>query len=164
VSETVTFGRRPRPWWGWLAGAVAIVLLVAGWILSERRGDREQAALTGCARSAVAAVDEVETRLAALANYIAPAVDSSSRRTYEDLYSMLSDDAVSHRPTVEEALDGCRSVAVWWVHRGQAARRTAYVTFLEAELARLDEIAEDGTTFQAGYDEIIRLRLAAESD
>lgn len=156
MAETVSFGGRSR-WWPRLVVVAVLLVLVALWSVSERQSDREKTALADCARAAEGAVGRAERRLAALASYIAPSVDSSTYRTFEGLHDVLSRDAGQHLPVVQRAHAVCGELSVWWLHTGVRREQDAYVALLTAELERLNRITLDGTEFYEGYDEIMRL-------
>lgn len=162
VSETLSFERPMRSRWTGVFAGVLVTALACFWVVSERRADKERAEVARCSSAVVRAVDSAEKRLAALASYIAPAVDSSSYRTFEGLYATLSAEAERNLPRVRTALQSCHRVEVWWLHRSVLRGRDAAVALGDAELGRLEAVQADGTTFHDGYDVIARLRDEAQ--
>ena len=162
TTETLAYERRATPWLVRLVAALVIVLAGTAVILNERLDDKERPQLSRCASAAEAAIDGAEDRLTALAHYIAPEVDPPRTRSARGLYALLSEDASTSLPTVEGARAKCLKVDVWSLHRSTRRARDGYVALMAAELDRLDRVVADGTAYYDGYDEIRRLRAAAE--
>jgi hypothetical protein len=141
-----------------LLGATAV------WLTGRYRAPEETAALQRCAARAETAVHLAETRLGSMVRYVLPALGTVSHELDTDLYGLIRTQAVGLDRPVTEALDRCRAVELWPAGRERRAARAAYVAFLEAEVARLRAIADDGRAYyeDEDYDEVRRLRQEAQ--
>jgi hypothetical protein len=145
---------------------VAVTMLgsTAVWLVARYRAPEETAALDRCATRAETAVQLAETRLGSMVRYVLPALGTVSAELDTELYGLIRSQAVGLDRPVTDALERCLAVELWPTSLERREARTAYVAFLEAEVARLRAISDDGRAYYADedYNEVRRLRQEAQ--
>lgn len=124
-----------------LLAALVVLLAVAGLVVvDQRRLAREQDAVARCAEVAAGADRTADRRLAATATYAAaaPVGGGDGPSISERLVARSAGEAA---PALSRAATGCRVVAVRPWHPGTASARDNVVTYLEARVAELAEVA-----------------------
>lgn len=148
-----------------LLALVALALLTGAlfWAEGLRRADAERDAVRRCGDGAAEAVGDAERRLALMAAYVSPVIGSTTTDVDTDLRQMIGDQAPLALPPVEAALETCQDLTIWPLHDETREARDGWVALLEAERARLQQLAEDGSGFASGFDEIKDLQEQAEA-
>jgi hypothetical protein len=127
--------------------AVIAVLLLVGLVAGAvdwkvRR--HEAAAVDRCVAAALSARANAEGRVETMAAYVSPTLASSSGGLRRGLLAMVSSAARPVAPSVRRARALCGAVHVMPLHTTLRRTRDACVRLLDAELAYLAAVAEDG--------------------
>ena len=148
----------PRRTTGWsrprtlAAAGLALALAATLVVLDQGRLHAEQAAVGTCSTEAVDAIDLADSRLSAMATYVAPAQVPDPEEDAADqtdlVGGLMGRAAAEARPGLASAATTCEAVDVRPWHPGTAARRANLVAYLDARVAQLDRITETGQ----GYD------------
>jgi hypothetical protein len=144
-----------------LVGALVVAVLLgasAVWMLGRSRAPGEAAALHRCVVRGEAAVQLAETKLGAMARYVAPVLGVVSADLDSRLYDLMQTRAADLDRPVAAALDRCRAVKLWPLSHERRTARAAFVAFLEVEVNRLRAISGDGQAYYEEYDQVRRLR------
>ena len=167
-SRRTSVRSRPRV----VAVAVAVVVLALALtlvVLDQRRLDAEQAAVQRCSGDAVHALDLADSRLSAMATYVAPAQAPDPEEDAADqsdlVGGLMGQAAGEARPGVAAAEETCAAVDVRPWHPGTASRRDNLVAYLDARLDQLDQITATGDGYDqpaAGLD-VLRKRAFPDS-
>ncbi len=147
---------RRTAWWArprLLATAAAGIALAGTLVvLDQARLDAEQSAVRACSTEAADAVALADSRLSAMATYVAPAQVPDPEEDAADqtglVGGLMGRAASEARPGVASAAATCAAVDVRPWHPGTASRRDNLVAYLDARLVQLDRITETGQ----GYD------------
>ena len=136
-----------------LVVAALALLLLAGLAVAAvdaRRRDSETAQVESCGEAARAATQRSDTVLAAMVDYLRPALaaipESSGRDSF---YALLAGEAARVRPGLQRALAECRAVEVWSWHDDLREQRAAYVAHLAAQVGFTGDVAADGRVLYA---------------
>ena len=128
------------------AGVVALVLGGAIWVTNRQLAARETSAVVSCVQTSEQTLAAIDTQLALTAKYVAPQVGPHSSLLIRDsLYRLIEDSATGAVPALDGAISRCDQVAIAPPYHRLAAARSAYVAYLDAQLAHLHDITRDGT-------------------
>lgn len=157
---------RPGPVWRpsrWLVVTVVVMVLIAtaGWYVDRQERTRETGALQGCRRQLHEASVFADTRLMAMADYLAPALAMTSGTRRAQLASNMSAAARSVLSDVERADRVCRSVSIRPWHFTLASQHRAATAYSGALVARVRSVARRGSSYYRDDTALRRLREAA---
>lgn len=153
---------RPRA----VAAAVVVLALAATLVVLDLdRLHAEQAAVETCSTEAVDAIDLADSRLSAMATYVAPAQVPDPEEDAADqtdlVGGLMGRAATEARPGLASAATTCEAVDVRPWHPGTAARRANLVAYLDARVGQLDRISETGQGYDQPGDQLEVLRKRA---
>jgi hypothetical protein len=134
----------PRKWAVLLL--VGAVLLAAGGLLVDRSlRQREERAVTACAREVAAAVDVAGSRLHAAYTYVRPALDSDpSRALRQGLYGVVAESAQGAGSDLAGVRTRCSQVHPLALHTELRQRVDRCVEVLDQQTRGLAAVARDG--------------------
>ncbi len=147
---------RRTAWWArprlLVPTTTALALVATLVVLDQSRLDAEQSEVQACSTGAVDALALADSRLSAMATYVAPAQVPDPEEDAADqtglVGGLMGRAATEARPGVATAAATCGAVDVRPWHPGTASRRDNLVAYLDARVAQLDRITETGQ----GYD------------
>jgi hypothetical protein len=125
---------------------VALVLGAAIWVTNRQLAAREASTLATCVQTSERTLAAIDSQLALTAKYVAPQVGPDSSLLIRDsLYRLIENSATGDVPALDGAINRCDQVAIAPQYHRLSAARGAYVAYLDAELAHLQDITRDGT-------------------
>jgi hypothetical protein len=118
---------------------------VAALVVEGRVRDRDERAVAGCADEVTTAVALAGRRIDAMYSYVRPALDNGpSPALREGLYLLIAKSARGADHELVSARRTCSDVRVLPLHDALEARRDRCVEVLDAQRARLQDVAWNG--------------------
>lgn len=149
--ELLDIGTGRRSWFSrrvrWALLAVTVVLVVVAAVVDARLRDREELAVARCADGVSAAVDRAGRRIDAMYGYVRPVLDNGPGAALKDgLYLLVAEAAEGAGQSLVAARRACTEVSILALHDGLEERRDRCLSVLDAQQARLADVASDGET------------------
>ena len=152
---------RPSRWL--VMGVVGFVLVaITGWHVDRQDRTREMRALEGCRRQLQDAVVFADSRLTAMADYLAPALSATSGTRRAKLTNDMSAAARSVLSDVRQADRGCRAVTIRPWHFALASEHRSATAYSGALAVQLRIVANRGSAYYGDSTFLRRLREAAD--
>lgn len=152
---------RPSRWL--VMGVLGLVLVaITGWHVDRQDRNREIRALEGCRRQLQDAVVFADTRLTAMADYLAPALSATSGTQRAQLTNDMSVAARSVLSDVQQADRGCRAVTIRPWHFALASEQRSVTAYSGAVTLQLRTVANRGSSYYRDSTFLRRLREAAD--
>ena len=167
MLESRLGAERPRRRWPTVLAAALVVFAVVGWRLDVLAQQREFAAVLQCVRIGQDAVTYATHRVAAMAGYVSPVLDSAPPGPLRaDMFHLLATAAAAALPPAREAGQGCRDVRVGYglgpyLHPDLQRARTSYLAYLDRYAAYLGAASIDGSLVSSPPAELDDLRRQA---